>query len=275
MEQVATQPAHATSAPPARATSAAIPKKIDLAALVADKATATNTGTPVQGFWSKTLDPTVFWNAASATATSLAIFAAFLVPWLAERRQQKVRNSYAVQMLPPVFDEAVQLAFDAERIYRMCLELMETIHIVKADEARGRRYVETYELGGINLARMDKSRQVAMIIRKESIDRLIRFSHSAFPAYRENRSWLAGLHPSVAGALQNSFSEAEKRLRDCQQVLESWPERRQDISPEDVRPLLGPVLRTREVGQLAARVLSRLLGKPLPDSIEEFEQGAY
>jgi len=266
MDQAVTQPARASSAAPAPATTVAAAHINDL--------TSTNAATIAHAhqstdFWADTMKASVFWNAASAAATTLAIFAAFLVPWLAERRQQKVRTSYALRMLPPVFDEAVALTNEAEAVYAICLDLKANIGRVDWNNFTSNNMV--VEQQGWRPTENGVDPITVAVPTHAALDRITRFAATELPSYEENRSWLMGLKPDDAGDLQNAFSEAQLNLRKCREAVRDWPDVGIGIGQRHVEKLMGPLLRTREISNLAARRLSRLLKMPFTETVDDSE----
>lgn len=193
MDQAAPQPARASSIAPAHT------------------ATVAHTAQPAPGFWEETLKPGVFWNAASAIATTLAIGAAFLVPWLADLRQRKRRRLYAVAMLRSVYFEAE----NARRLAQHCQKQMREIEPLVGSagdnehaasctglvfDAYGKTYVP--------------SETIFVTIKK--------LARTTFPAYMANRSWLVDLEPGEGGAVQNAFMEVERIVASLLAFTESW-----------------------------------------------------
>ncbi|MGO4700260.1 hypothetical protein [Dyella sp. 2RAB6] len=260
MDQAAAQPARASSAAPAHPI-AAVPPHASTAA-PAHPGTVAHTAQPA-GFWTETLRPAVFWNASSATATALAVIAAFVVPKLAERRQQKARRRYAVQMLPPVFEEAVRLADEANRVYRICLRVMEKIG-TEPDAA-------TKELHEQNRFRHFPGeleydfRTGRATIGSMAVEGIQKLGAMELPAYSDNRPWLADLYPEEAGLIQNAFTDAKRCLRELSTTVHSWPVLLAQVDVEQVRALLDPLFCIVAVMRPAARVLGHVIDEKVPE----------
>lgn len=186
MDQAANQPARATSAPPTHATSVA------------------HTNQPPD-FWAKTMDPAQFWTAASAIATLLAVAAAFVIPWLTDRRQQKRRQAYASHFLLPVFDEAVWVATEARKCFRSSTSMAEGLR----DQKKGSRGLDYHKMHGV-------------VVGDAAANDLRFLAHAELHAYTSNRTWINDLELHAAGRIHSNLHESLRLLRGLRELVEEW-----------------------------------------------------
>lgn len=208
MDQAAAQPARANSAAPAHPIATAPAHASTVAP--AHAGTVAHTAQPV-GFWTETFKPAVVWNAASATATALAVIAAFLVPKLAEIRQRKARRRYAQEMLRPVYYEAA----GAVRLAKHCMKLMrEIVPLMESDADQARAAA----CGGLAFDPIAG----AFFPSEMALKTVHKLASTTFPAYAANRSWLIDLEPREAGLVHNAFTEAERVLARLVGIIDKW-----------------------------------------------------
>ncbi len=243
------------AAQPARASTAA----------PAHSSTFAHTAAPTTDFWAETMKAPVFWSAASAVATALAVGAAFLVPLLSDRRQQRRQRRYAVQMLQPVFAEAVRFADDAAAICAMC------------DRGLARHGENTLQ-GAVGPfgAELSPEPWTGLLVFNGSvpqqIDRFVSADH--MQEYRDNRQWLADLHPREAGLIQNSLAKSVGCLRKMEQLRREWPDNHVAILPTHVREVREQADNIREIMGLAARILGAVVGEKTPDAWDKHGTGS-
>lgn len=196
MDQAATQPARASSAAPAQTT------------------TVAHTAPPAPGFWEKTLEPAVFWTAASAAAMVLAVVAAFLVPVFTEHRQQARRRRYAVEMLQTVLHEATRFVALAEQ----CVDITDLMveHTgqkdIKKPPASPHAYAVEWDAAALQF-----------LPSKEGLSLLQILANETFPEFTANKLWLLDLDPSEAGVIQQAYSEVIALLLSMKGMVSRWP----------------------------------------------------
>lgn len=202
MEQAKDQPAVASSASPALAamTTTAHPMKPITAT------TTAQVGHPAQGFWAKTMDPTVFWTAASAVATFLAVAAAFVIPWLTDRRQQRRRQAYASGFLLPVFDEIDAIAEEAKHCKDSAMSLSNGLQM----RSRGTPGLEWHNPRGLAV-----SDAAARRLRALATTKLV--------AYAANRTWISDLELESASEIHRALHDSFLLLNDLESEVQSWP----------------------------------------------------
>lgn len=240
MDQAAPQPARAGSATPAHV---AVPAPAHTASVAQ----------PEKSWGEKSLEPGVFWSAASAVFTLAAVLVALFGPRLSEARQQKRRRMYAIAMLPPVLAEAIRAADMAQQCYELAEEIAKTIggpltaNIFTATQA------VTIDAATLKI-----------VPTPQAYDYMNRLVGLTFPEFAANRLWLLDLDPSEAGPVQNAFSDAERTLRDISHWASKWTGR-VGMNRGEAGMFAERARRVAISMRVAARVLAKVTDGQLPD----------